>query len=584
MTDDCVDTIESLRAERDALREIVAEHNETFSAIRSGQVDIFFGGSVGVLRTFSDGTLEAYRLLIESIDQGAGTLSPEGLILYANRRLSELFNVPLEKLIGSSIFSHIPREHHLDIKSWFGGKNHSGEWRLPQLSKGQLLVHAAISPLPSECGSAYSLIVTDIGPSIEREELRWNQAKLEREAAELTAAKYAAEQANKAKSSFLATMSHELRTPLNAIIGFTELLLMNESSSTKIDQLKIIREASGNLLQIIQSILDISKIEAGHVVVDSIDFVIDDVVNGVHSLFGAQVMSKNIEFNIFRGPDVPSLVQGDPKLLEQVLINLVGNAIKFTLKGTISLGVTLIGHDVEHGLITLAFHIKDTGVGIKAENLGRIFDVFEQEDSSYTRQFGGSGLGLAISKRLVSLLGGEICVESSPGVGSCFSFNVIFKSCRSFVRIANEVAITKVTDTQDVHILVVEDDSFSRMLLTQFLEDKCYAVYAVSDGGEALEILSQKQFDLILLDIQLPICSGEDITKKIRAGSVPGCDKDTPIVAVTSHAMRGDREKFLRQGMNDYISKPINVSNVLATVDKYCRKTSRNREKVACIN
>ncbi|MEI6560290.1 MAG: histidine kinase dimerization/phospho-acceptor domain-containing protein [Rhodospirillaceae bacterium] len=310
MLTDQTQTIRDLRAERDSLRDRLLEAKEVIAAIRSGKVDVVLETGAGGQRIVaSDDASETYRLIIESIDQGAGTLSADGTVLYANRRFASLFGVPLEKLIGSSIFSYIPNDYHITLVRWLSGEKNSGEWRLPCIEAGETLVHAVITPLPAESGSAFSLVVTDIGPILEREELRRHNITLKQEAIELTAAKHAAEQASRAKSSFLATMSHELRTPLNAIIGFTELLLLSEKNEARLEQMKIIREASRNLLQVIQSILDLSRIESGHVRVQEDNFVIADIIDAVGSLFGVQAESKGIIFTIPCSPQNPKILR-----------------------------------------------------------------------------------------------------------------------------------------------------------------------------------------------------------------------------------------------------------------------------------
>ena len=566
------ETIESLRAERDALRERLAEDQEVFAAIRSGKVDAVLGKGVGVHRIVAaDEESETYRLIIESIEQGAATLSVEGTVLYANRRLAAMFNISLEKLIGSSLFQHIPHGYHEVLSGWLvkrGDEKKSGEWRLSDIGKGETLLHAVISPLPAKSGSAYSLVVTDIGPVLEREELRRNAINLEREAIELTAAKHAAEQASRAKSIFLANMSHELRTPLNAIIGFTELLLMTEESEHRREQMGIVRDASGSLLQIIHNILDLSKIEAGQMPVAEEDFIIADVVSSVCSMFSAQASTKQIDFSETIGPLVPSTIRSDPGLLKQVLVNLIGNAIKFTTCGSVSLRVD-VNPSVPGQLI---FHITDTGIGIKPQSLTRIFEMFEQEDSSFTKQFGGSGLGLSISKRLVSLLGGELWVESKPGVGSRFSFTMALKAVAPIhPDKSSALSIPCQGLSPELRVFIVEDDPFSRKLLVYVLENDGYLVTSAEDGHRALEVLEREPFDLILMDIQLPHVSGLEIVKKIRSGGVSGCDPAIPIIAITAYAMRGDRDRFLNEGMTDYVSKPINVAHLLASVARHRR-------------
>lgn len=565
-----METFESLRAERDALRERLAEDQEVFAAIRSGKVDVVLAAGDGGRRiaTFDEAS-ESYRLLIENIEQGAATLSIDGTVLYANHRLAAMFGIPLEKLIGSSLFQHIPRDYHRSMESWLGGldgEKNSGEWRLPSADFGEAVLHAAISPLPARSGSAYSLIVTDIGPTLEREELRRSKIHLEREAIELTAAKHAAEQASRAKSIFLANMSHELRTPLNAIIGFTEFLLMSEKIPERREQLNIVRDASGGLLQIIHNILDLSRIEAGQMRIDEEDFILEDIVNSVWLMFGAQATGKNIEFSATIDSQIPLIIRSDPGLLKQILVNLIGNAIKFTNNGRIDVNIEI----VSTAPLRVIFHISDTGIGIKPQNLDRIFEMFEQEDSSFTKRFGGSGLGLSISKRLVSLLGGEIWVESKLGAGSRFSFTATFQAAHT-ARPDAPVAPTIRTPGKNprVNILVVEDDLFSRTLLGTVLSDNGYGVVSVEDGDKAVEVMERQQFAMILMDIQLPLVSGLEIAKSIRSGAVRGCDSNIPIIAITAYAMRGDRERFLNEGMTDYVSKPINVAHLLATIARH---------------
>jgi PAS domain S-box-containing protein len=575
MSCDPSETLESLRAERDALRRRLAENDDVFAAIRSGKADIVLKDEVRGhhIATFDEAS-ETYRLIIESIEQGAATLSTVGTVLYANRSLAAMFGVPLGKLIGSSLFHHIPRDYHAMLAGWLSGQSgekKSGEWRLPCVATGKTLLHAVISPLPARSGSSYSLVVTDIGPVLEREELRRNKVNLEREAVELTAAKQAAEQGSRAKSIFLATMSHELRTPMNAIIGFTELLLMTEKDPNRCEQMNIIREASGSLLQIIHDILDLSRIEAGQTTVHDEDFILSEVIGAVGAMFSAQASRKMIDFTIHIDPRLPTRVRSDPGLLKQVLVNLVGNAIKFTSSGSVELRLDDHGFGSIGDVVTVVFHITDTGIGIKPENLDRIFEMFEQEDSSFTRRFGGSGLGLSISKRLVSLLGGEIWVESMPGIGSRFSFTATFPIIRAtHTEAPAAVATIPANLRPTARILVVDDDPFSRKLLVNALEGSGYLVIPAGDGDKALEALERQAFDVILLDIQLPRVSGLEVVRKIRSGRLRKCPPALPVIAITAYAMTGDRERFLDEGMTDYLSKPINVAHMLTTVAGYC--------------
>ncbi len=572
------ESLESLRAERDALRDRLAEDKEVFAAIRSGKADVVLVDGAGGHRVaaFSDSS-ETYRLIIESIDQGAATLAPDGTVLYANRSLALMFGIPLGRLIGSSLFQHIPRDYHTTLREWLGnhgGEKRSGEWRLPCGATDGILLHAVISPLPVRSGASYSLVVTDIGPVLERETLRRNQINLEREAIELTAAKHAAEQGSRAKSIFLATMSHELRTPMNAIIGFNDLLLMTENDPGRREQMNIIKEASNSLLQIIRNILDLSKIEAGQTEVQDENFVLCELVSAVSSMFEVQASTKMISYSVSIDPLLPLQICGDSGLLKQILINLIGNAIKFTNAGSVNVRIERYRVSSIGSGVPIVFHIQDTGIGIKPENQDRIFEIFEQEDGSFTRRFGGSGLGLSISKRLVTLLDGEIWVRSTPGVGSCFSFAVTCKPVEiPHTEASATIALEPPRPSSKCRVLVVDDDLYSRKLLTDALETHSYSVSLAEDGDQALRLLGQQKVDLILLDIQLPVVSGLDVVRTIRSGGVPGCDPAILIIAVTAYAMGGDREHFLSNGMTDYLSKPINITQMLATIARHCDGT-----------
>ena len=562
------DIIERLRKERDSARLRLEEAEELIAAIRAGKIDVVLPDHHHQIA--ANNPSETYRILIENIDQGAATLSDNGTILYANRPLSALFGTPLPRLIGSSLFSHIPTVNHPQLTRWLassGVAKKSGEWRIQSQDGGEIVLHAAVRPLPINYGSSFSLIVSDIGPALEREELRLHNLNLEQEAIELTAAKHAAEQASQAKSVFLATMSHELRTPLNAVIGFTELLLMSEIDPGRRENMSIIREASRSLLQIIQSILDLSRIESGHTCLEEDNFVLSDVVEAVLSMFCVQAEKKGVELSSVVDQTIPTILCGDAKLLEQILANLVGNSIKFTTSGVINITVSSDSPAVLGDIVNIRFNVQDTGIGIRPESIGRIFEMFEQEDASYTRRYGGSGLGLSISRRLVTLLGGDISVESTPGVGSTFSFNAPFKTGVKYDNGLTDLSSNdSILQFKNTNILVVEDDFHSRKLLVNTLKNVGYSVWSAKDGRKALKILGMQTFSLVLMDIQLPYVSGIDITLKVRAGEVAGCDPNIPIIAVTAYAMSGDREKFLQNGMTGYVSKPISPANLSIAV------------------
>jgi len=385
---------------------------------------------------------------------------------------------------------------------------------------------------------------------------------------QLSQAKQHAEAASRAKSNFLASMSHELRTPLNAVIGFSDLLSETETNADRQKQLAIIHQAAKNLLKLIQDILDLTKIEAGRIEVHRAPFNLHETAQDIVSLFDLQAEKKGLILSLNIAPDVPHWIEADEGLLRQILINLIGNAIKFTPKGCIKILVEKAPPEND-GELQIIFHIIDTGIGIRPENRERIFEMFEQENSSETREFAGSGLGLAISKRLATLLGGNIWVKSEPGVGSRFSVSVTVAPSNGLPSHLTRLDRRADKGEQNGHwILVVEDDPFGLQLLTRILTARGYHVESASTGADALGYLAMQRFDLVLLDIQLPGLSGIDVAERIRSGQVKGCSADLPLIAVTAYAMRGDRTRFLKLGFDDYVSKPFDRTDLLTKIDE----------------
>jgi two-component system, sensor histidine kinase and response regulator len=394
----------------------------------------------------------------------------------------------------------------------------------------------------------------------------YRQAMEERELARVRA-----EEANAAKSRFLAVMSHELRTPLNAIIGFSELLLMGELMPRQRDSIAIVAEAGKKLLQVIQDILDLNKIEAGRIRVQNAAFDLRAELDGVIAQFAPEAASKSLTLTCDVAPDVPGQVVGDADLLRLVLVNLLGNAVKFTLEGSVELRVERAPEEVERGALGLTFHVRDTGVGIRPENQARIFNMFEQEEDNMTRRFGGTGIGLTISRELVSLMQGRIWLESEPGKGAHFSFSAGFEAVDAAVEPRTESLppSAEEAESQSGNVLVVEDDVFSRTLMVRLLEQNGYRAKATGDGNGALDWLQREAFDAVLMDIQLPSMSGLEVTRRIRAGEVPGCRTDLPIIAVSAYASPADRAAYTAEGMSGFVAKPVDLLTVLATLRRF---------------
>ncbi len=558
-----IGTIEDITDRKEAVDIIVRHHNKLEELVGERTAELIKA------KERAEKAVNAYRLqhdffhtLVETIPNPLFYKDKEGRYTGCNAAFENYLGKPRSAIIGKTVFEMAPPDiaeyyHHQDQELFEKPGTQHYTWKVPR-ADGSLrdVIFDKATIYDNNSSEVIGLlgIMTDI--------------------TELEEARKEAEVANEAKSKFLANMSHEIRTPLNGIIGMSELLLKTRLDPAQSHYAQTVVACGTALLTVINDILDFSKIEAGKLEFNIIDFDLRNIMADLHRILHFHAAQKGLLFQVNIDPKVPPLLKGDPTRLNQVLLNLASNAVKFTESGKVRIEVTL--NSETSTLARLHFKVSDTGIGIAQEKTHRLFQSFSQLNSSFSRKYGGTGLGLAICKKLVEMMGGDIGVETSDH-GSIFWFDAVLeKQPEAKPMVADIAAPTQLPGlgltNRSIHILLVEDNFINQTVASHILKNLGCTVVAVENGRLALEVIKDNAFDLILMDIQMPEMDGFETTLAIREWESQLKGKQTvnkadladhppeqriPIIALTAHAMVGDQRKCLEVGMDDYITKPV---------------------------
>lgn len=597
---------------RRALKHSLEEIHKSVEATTEKTVSITTGGTQdtgAALQTLSDeikrfGILhERYQMIADTTNHSVVVTNGEGCILWVNSSFTNLTGYSSEEAIGmkpghflrapeadpsigTEITAALRAGNGIDTEVLNMRKDGTRFWASLEIrphydKQGNIRFFVGVERDITEDKQSEAALeanrrelhkrVADLQGA--KQDLERERAKLSSSAGELSHAKEAAEQANRAKSEFLATVSHELRTPMNGVLGMAELLLSDDLTPSQRNLASTIKESGESLLVLLNDILDLSRLEATGLQLETVPLKMPEIVEAVGDVMRFTAQSKSLDLIVDIDPSVPETVIGDPTRLRQILFNLMSNAIKFTENGSVRVSVTT---DPSRGENVIRYDVQDTGIGIAEEARNRLFERFSQADSSISRTHGGTGLGLAICRELVTLMGGGISVESELGKGTTFTFWIPFEVPNTLPTETNAQLASPRTPTPDEaepaekwRILIAEDQQINVRLISAIMDRLGHEIAIASNGIEAVKRLREQSFDLVLMDIQMPEMDGVLATKVIRSADADWAD--IPIIALTAHAMVSTRNAYFQAGMNGFVSKPISIDLLVSEMSRVMR-------------
>lgn len=537
-----------------------------------GELHFYDGTMINITdKKIAETELTLFSAAIDHTPTGVVITNRFGRINYANPYFTKLLGYQTLEIIGTKLENYGGGVSQNDNKIWselISGRVWKGELQFQNKAGDTLTELLSVAPIKNNLGDIVNFVI------VTEDITERKQTEME-----IISAKEQAEEATRAKEQFLSTMSHELRTPMNSVIGIANLLLDEKPREDQVENLNILKFSASNLLAIINDILDLSKIEAGRMELINEDFDLHYTLINIKRTHALKAQEKGVDVNLTVDENLPDIIKGDSNRLNQILNNLVSNAIKFTEAGEVTISANTL--EVFEKEVAIKISVTDTGIGISADQLETIFESFKQANSETSTKYGGTGLGLAITKKLIELQGGSINVTSTPGNGSCFTIELVFEKGNKTFRKKQETIAENSDHTKlnGVKVLLVDDNPINQKVAVKFLERWNANVTLAFNGIEALASIESENFDVILMDLQMPEMDGYEATRRLRELDDP-YKSVIPVIALTASVMNQEKDQAFTAGMNDYICKPFNPTDLFNKLIKHSLKGKELQRRV----